>query len=139
MCEHFYPEVQTNDGSDESEDFEEFDDATPHRSQEAKASENAHAQGNDDMDGASSASSHEGPPRMIDSEDEDDERLRDRYVDKYAEDTEETKTRRSSCCPEASSHRMRTIWMDSYDAANEVIWRRCAQEALATRHLKHAP
>jgi hypothetical protein len=89
MCKHFYPEVQANDGSDESEDFEEFDDATPHRSQEGKAGENAHAQGNDDMDGASSASSHEGPPQMIDSEDEDDERLRDRYVDKYAEDTED--------------------------------------------------
>jgi hypothetical protein len=89
MCKHFYPEAQDNEGSDESKEVEQFDDATPRGSQEDNANENDHAQGDDDMDDASSASSHVGPPPMIDSEDDNEGPQQDRCVDIYEEDDED--------------------------------------------------
>jgi hypothetical protein len=81
-----YPEAQDNEGSDESEEVEQFDDATPRASQEDNASENDHAQVTWAM---RRALAHVGPPPMIDSEDDNDGPRRDRCVDICEEDDED--------------------------------------------------
>jgi hypothetical protein len=55
-----------------SEDSEEFDDATPHGSQEGNASEEALAQGHEEIEDALLDVSQEEPPDMLD-DDEDEE------------------------------------------------------------------
>jgi hypothetical protein len=62
-CEAFYLEEQDDDGPEASVEFVEFDDVTPVGALEANDNDEDHAQGDDDRDDASSATSHMGPPK----------------------------------------------------------------------------